>query len=189
LKAILDHLAERKANISIASTRPEGLAVAEALRSDINSQEQVMSGQQSALEYDKGAPGYRPGNATGVAQILASTDTRPAMIIVLTAQPESLRWWIEQTQAYYGGAPPPIAAGVSAALEIAASPYLDANAGQLKGNVSGLGGAVAYETQRGKAGQTSRQLDALVAGHMVIIVSTLAGAAFYAVDGSRRRVE
>ncbi len=188
-RAILEHLAERKANISIASTQPEGLAVAEVLRSGINSQEQVESGQQPKFEYAKESPGYRPGNATGVSQILASTDTRPAMIIVLAARPESLRWWIEQTQARYGDASPPIAAGVSAALEIAASPYLDAKADQLKGIVSGLGGAVAYETRRGTVEQTTRQLDALAAGHLVIIISMLAGAAFYAVGGSRRRGE
>jgi hypothetical protein len=187
-KAILEHLIERKVNISIASTQPEGLAVAEVLRGDINSQEQYVSEQQPKFEYAKESPGYRPGNATGVSQILASID-RPAMIIVLAAQPESLRWWIEQTRAHYGAAPPPIAAGVSAALEITSSPYLDANADQLKGIVSGLGGAVAYQTQRGTAGQTSRQLDALAAGHLVIIVSMLAGAAFYAVGGSRRRGE
>ena len=130
-KAILKHLTERKAKIFIASTQPEGLAVAEVLRGDIDSPEQDEAGQQPALEFEyaKESPGYRPGNATGVSQILASTDTRPAMIIVLAAQPESLRWWIEQTQAHYGDAKPPIAAGVSAALEIAASPYLDASVG------------------------------------------------------------
>jgi len=186
-RAILEHLAERKANISIATTQPEGLAVAEALRSDINAQEQVVSGQRPVLEYAKEAPGYRPGNATGISQILASTDTRPVMIIVLAAQPESLRWWIEQTRAHYGAASPPIAAGVSAALEIASSPYLDANADQLKGIVSGLGGAVAYQTQRGTAGQTPRQLDALAAGHLVIVVSMLAGAVLYAAGGLHRR--
>jgi hypothetical protein len=188
-KAIMEHLIEQKANVSIATTQPEGLAVAEMLRSDINSQEQDASGQQLKFEYAKESPGYRPGDATGVAQILASTSTRPALIIVLAAQPGSLRWWIEQTQAHYGDAAPPIAAGVSAALEIAASPYLDANAGQLEGIVSGLGGATAYETQRGTVGQTTRQLDALIVGHLVIVVSMLAGAVFYAVSGPRRREE
>jgi hypothetical protein len=186
-RAILEHLMERKANISIATTQPEGLAVAEALRSEINAQEQVVSGQRPVLEYAKEAPGYRPGNATGISQILASIDTRPTMIIVLTAQPESLRWWIEQTRAHYGAASPPIAAGVSAALEIASSPYLDANANQLKGIVSGLGGAVAYQIQRGTAAQTPRQLDALAAGHLVIVASMLVGAVLYAAGGLHRR--
>jgi hypothetical protein len=186
-RAILEHLIERKANIFIASTQPEGLAVAEVLRSDINSQEQVESGQQPKFEYAKESPGYRPGDATGVSQILASTGTRPTMIIVLVAQPESLRWWIEQTRAHYGDASPPMAAGVSTALEIVASPYLDANANQLEGIVSGLGGAVAYETQRGTAGQPSRRLDALAVGHLVIVISTLAGAALYIAGGSHRR--
>jgi hypothetical protein len=187
-KAILLHLNERGAAISIVTTQPEGLAVAEALRNDVNSQEQVTSGQRPALEYAAAAPGYRPGNAAGVAQILTSVD-RPAMIIVLAAQPASLRWWIEQTQAHYGASAPPIAAGVSAVLEIASSPYLDANANQLKGIVSGLGGAAAYEARRGATGQPSRQLDALAAGHLVIVTSMLIGAVLYAVGGSRRRGE
>jgi hypothetical protein len=185
-RALLSHLAERKATISIVTTQPEGLAVAEVLRSEINAQEEVVSEQQPALEYAKESPGYRPGNVTGVSHILASTNTRPAIIVVLTAQPESLRWWIEQTRVHYGTAPP-IVAGVSAVLEIVSSPYLDASADQLQGIVSGLGGAIAYEAQRGAAGQTTRQLDALAAGHLVVVVSMLAGAAFYIIGGSRGR--
>jgi hypothetical protein len=175
-RAILEHLVARQAKISVASTQPEGLAVARTLRSSIDS-----------LKYDEEA--YRPGNATGVSQILASTSTRPDLIIVLAAYPESMRWWIEQTRAHYGDASPPIAAGVSAALEIAASPYLDVNAHQLQGIVSGLGGATAYETRRGTAAQATRQLDALLAGHLLIVASMLAGAAFYAAGGPRRRGE
>jgi hypothetical protein len=172
---ILEHLVERNANIAIVSTQPEGMAIAQALGNNIDS-----------LTYDRETSGYRPGNAAGVSQILASSATRPSSIIVLTARLESLRWWIEQAQAHYGHTPPPIVAGVSASLEVAASPYLDANANQLQGVISGLGGAAAYETLRGK-GQTTRQLDALVAGHVVIIISMLVGAAFYTFGGSRRR--
>ncbi|MBN1976245.1 MAG: hypothetical protein JW918_02490, partial [Anaerolineae bacterium] len=188
---ILEHLAKRRATILIASTQAEGLAVAEALRKDINSQEQVVSGSQAAIEYSDQSPGYRPGNAAGAAQLLTSLDTDPSAIIVLTAQPETLRWWIEQTRAHYAGSPPPTAIGVSAALEIAASPYLDANANQLKGVVSGLGGATAYETRIGTrpdvAEEPAHQLDALMAGHMVVIVSMLAGAVVYAAAGTRGR--
>jgi hypothetical protein len=184
---VLEHLAERGASIFIASTQPEGLAVAQALRNSINSQDGVVSGTQAALEYDDKSPGYRPGNASGVAQLLAGVDPSPSLIIVLAARPEPLRWWIEQTEAHFRDDPPPIAAGVSAALEIAASPYLDAKADQLKGIVSGLGGAAAYEAQRGMVEETTCQLDALAAGHLIIVISMLAGAAIYAVGGSRRR--
>ena len=188
---ILEHLADQKATILIASTQAEGLAVAEALRNAINSQEKVASGVQAKVEYSDQSLGYRPGNATGAAQLLTSVDTDPSLIIVLTAQPEALRWWIEQTRVHYAGSPPPTAVGVSAALEIAASPYLDANANQLKGVVSGLGGATAYEARNrerhGEAEEPAHQLDALMAGHMVIIVSMLAGAAVYAAAGTRGR--
>jgi hypothetical protein len=188
---ILEHLAKQKATILIASTQAEGLAVAEALRNNINSQEQVVSGAQATIEYSDQSPGYRPGNATGAAQLLTDVDTDPALIIVLAAQPEALRWWIEQTRVHYTGSPPPTAIGVSAALEIAASPYLDANANQLKGVVSGLAGATAYEAKIRAQGsaeeEPAHQLDALMAGHMVIIVSMLAGAAVYAAAGTRGR--
>jgi hypothetical protein len=183
---ILEHLTAQGVNISIASTRPEGLAVAQALRGDINAREQVASGQRAALEYNEEGPGYRPGNAAGIAQILASIDTPPDLIVLLVAKPEPLRWWVEQTRAYYGADSPPIAAGVSAAIEIATSPYLDINANQLQGIVSGLGGAVAYEARQDTA-QTARQLDALLAGHVLIVISMLAGAAFYIVNKPRRR--
>ena len=80
---------------------------------------------------------------------------------------------------------------MSAALEVAASPYLDANANQLKGVVGGLSGAIAYEAQnneRHTAEETpSHQLDALLAGHIVVVISMLAGAAFYAATGTRGR--
>jgi hypothetical protein len=177
---ILKHLMEQKAVISAASTQPEGLAVAEALRIHINAE-----GQQ-ALEYSA-PPIYQPGNATGVARILARAETRPTLIIVLAAQPDPLRWWIEQAQAHYRGASPPIVAGVSAALEAATSPYFDANAGQLKGLVSGLSGAAAYETHRGATGKATQQLNALAAGHFAIVGLMLVGAAVYAFGGSRRR--
>ena len=186
---ILEHLAERKATILIASTQAEGLAVAQALQNSINSQTQVISGSLAALKYSDKSPGYRPGNAMGAAQLLTSVDNSPpSLIIVLAAQPEALRWWIEQTRAHYAGSPPPTAIGVSAALEIAASPYLDANANQLKGVVSGLGGATAYEAQNnirhGTAEEPAHQLDALMAGHFVIIISMLVGAAFYIAVGT-----
>jgi hypothetical protein len=190
-KPILEHLAERQANILVASTQAEGLAVAEALRKRINSQEPVVSGSQATLEYSDSSPGYRPGNATGAAQLLTDLDNAPSLVIVLAAQPEALRWWIEQTRTHYENSPPPTAIGISAALEIAASPYLDANANQLQGVVSGLNGATAYEAQirmqRGLAEEPAHQLDALLAGQVVIVISMLMGIVFYAAAGTQGR--
>ncbi len=169
---ILAHLLAQQAHIMVAATQPEGLAMAGGL---------VNVAPEDSY--------YRPGGATGVAQMLqaveARTGARPGLILVLTAQPTPLRWWIEQTRALYADATPPIIAGLSASLEPIASPYLDA--GQLDGTVSGLSGATTYETARGTQGEASRRFSALAAGHAVVIALMLAGAIIYALARPRRR--
>jgi hypothetical protein len=170
---IVEHLLAQQAHVVIASTQPEGLAMAAGL-----------------MHVATDGMLYRPGGATGVAQLLADvkaqTGAQPGLILVLAAQPAPLRWWVEQTRALYGAEEArPIVAGVSAALGPVASPYLDA--GQLGGMVSGLSGATAYEALRGTAGQAARRFNALAAGHAVIIALMLAGAVIYALAGPRRR--
>jgi hypothetical protein len=181
---ILQHLfdqLDREAHISIVSTRPDGLAVAAGLLDDIiESRGQYTETQYLSLN-------YRPGDATGVSQLLADADTPPKLIVVLTAQPGPLRWWIEQTHAR-GADATPIVAGISAALEPAASPYLDANAGQLAGAISGLSGAAVYEKQRGLTGPSTQwRLNALTIGHIAIVCLIVLGAVFYAPGSLRRR--
>ena len=170
---ILRHLLAQGAHISISSTRPEGQAIAARLLRDISASEE----QYTSL-------GYRPGDAAGVSQFLSTAGTRPALILILTAQPGPLRWWIEQTRALYGDALP-VVAGVSAALEPAASPYLDASAKQLVGAVSGLSGAAAYETLRNPAQQANPRLNALAAGHVAIVGLIILGAVFYVLGSPR----
>jgi hypothetical protein len=76
---------------------------------------------------------------------------------------------------------------VSAALEPAASPYLDASAGQLSGAIHGLSGAAAYEEHRGSDGEAIQRLNTLAAGHIAIVALMIIGAIFYTLTGSRRR--
>jgi len=173
---ILRHLRDQGAHISIVTTRPERLAVATGLLSHIQ-----VSEEQVTTPHD-----YRPGDATGVSQLLADAVPPPKLILVLTAQPGPLRWWVEQTYALYGDALP-IVAGTSAALEPATSPYLDVSAGQLEGAVNGLRGAAAYETRRGSAGRATQRLDTLAVGHIAVVGLMVLGAAFYAPSGLRRR--
>ena len=181
---LLRHLLGRGAHISIVSTRPEGMTVAAGLLERIvESDDQYTKDQYSLTN-------YRPGNATGVSQLLVSPGTPPNLILVLTAQPGPLRWWIEQTQAQ-GEDAPPMVAGVSAALEPAAGPYL-AGAGKLKGAVSGLGGAAVYERKLALSdsdASATRQLNALAVGHTAIVALIIVGAVLYALSGLRRREE
>ncbi len=182
-KPILQHLfnqLEQGAHIFIVSTRPEGLAMATGVLDDIIESEQYTETQYSLLD-------YRPGDAIGVSQLLTDVDTLPKLIVVLTAQPGPLRWWIEQTRAR-GAESTPIVAGISAALEPAASPYLDVSAGQLAGAISGLGGAATYERKRGIAEPATQwRLNALAMGHIAIVCLMIVGAALYAPGSLRRR--
>ncbi|MDY6877027.1 MAG: zinc ribbon domain-containing protein [Chloroflexota bacterium] len=181
---ILQHLLDQGAHISVVSTRPEGLAVAAGVLSDI-----VSSEEQYTLV------GYRPGDTTGVSQLLTDFDilsgeeteggTRHKLILVLTAQPGPLRWWIEQARVLSDT--PPVVAGVSTALGPAACPYLDASAGQLEGAVSGLSGAATYEAHRGLKGRATQLVNALAAGHAAVVGLTVIGAVVYAFGGARGR--
>jgi hypothetical protein len=183
---ILHHLLDQGAHISIVSTQPEGLVVAAGLLSDIAAPE----GQYTLTS-------YRPGDATAVSSLLTDADippgggteggTHPELIVVLTARPAPLRWWVEQARAL--GDTPPVVAGVSASLQIAASPYLDASAGQLKGAISGLSGAATYETHRGLAGWATQRLNALAAGHIAVVGLMVLGAIVYTFGGLRGSAE
>ncbi len=181
---ILRHLLDQGAHISVVSTRPEGLAMAAGLLSDIVSSEERYT-----------LVNYRPGDATGVSQLLTDCeilpgggtdgDTHHRLILVLTAQPGPLRWWIEQTRAL--GDAPPVVAGISTALAPAAYPYLDTSAGQLEGAISGLSGAATYEAYRGLGGRATQRINALAAGHAAVAGLMVLGAIIYAFGGVRGR--
>jgi len=171
---VLRHLVERGAQMSIVSTRPENQAVAEGLLSAI------------AAPLDQYTYSYRPGDATGVSQLLTDALVQPRMILVLTARPGPLRWWVEQTQARYGDTIP-VVIGMSAALESAASPYQDTRAGQVEGAIYGLSGAAGYETLLGSPEQITGQLNALALGHLAIVGLMILGALFYTLGGLQGR--
>jgi len=172
---ILRHLLDQGAQISVVSTRPQGLAVAEGLLSTIGPSDQ---------RYPRR---YKPGDATGVSNLLADAGN-PSLIFVVTARPGPLRWWVEQARSL-PDEPPPVVGGVSAALESAASPYLDANAGQITGAIHGLSGAAAYEALRSSPGQAHRRLNTLALGHAAIVGLMILGAAFYTLGGLHGRAK
>ena len=186
---ILRHLIDRGAGVSIASTRPDGLTVAARVWDDTwkviqdHPTPEEEPGQYYEPEY-----AYRPGDATGVSQLLAQASGSPTLIVVLTARSAPLRWWVEQVYAKYETAPP-VVAGVSAAVEAAASPYLDASAGQLRGTVSGLSGAAVYEKHRGTGVQAAERLNAMAAGHAAIVILMLAGGGIHTLIRPRSREE
>ena len=176
---MLRHILDQGAEIAAVSTRPEGKRVAESLLGDI------IASEAQYTETQLKSSSYRPGNAIGVSQLLANAGPY-RFILVLTAQPGSLRHWVEQTEVR-GEDASPLIAGLSAALEPAATPYLDATAGQLEGSISGLSGAAAYETLRGSPGHAAQRIDALAAGHAAIAGLMMLGAVFHALRNPRGR--
>jgi len=170
---VLTHVLERGAQISIVTTRPDGLLIAEAMMARI-------ADAKDQYRFI----GYRPGAATAISQLLTATDRAPTLLLILTSRPMPLRLWIEQASARSGDRLPLVAVG-SAALEPVASPYLDANAGQLGGAIHGLQGAAAYEALRESAGSATQRLDALAAGHLAIVVLIIVGAVAHVLGGPK----
>jgi hypothetical protein len=166
-RPVLRHVIDQGVSVSIVSTRPDGPLIASALMSEI-----AESSDQYTLL------GYRPGAAAAVSHVLTVDDEPPTLLLVLTSRPAPLRRWVEQARAHYGDQLPVVLAG-SAALEPAASPFLDAGAGQLSGSIHGVSGAAAYEALRGLPSDATQRLNALAAGHLAIVFLMVVGATFY----------
>ncbi|HIE39618.1 MAG TPA: hypothetical protein EYP77_11240 [Anaerolineae bacterium] len=196
---ILRHLLEQGSRLVVVSTRPEGPAVAQALLTALTSEEE-RSRRVANL-------GYQPGQATGIQDLLTGPDQRTeintglpaaqtdamrgvhtaadvAMIVVLAAQPDDLRAWVEQTSLTHPDLP--LVAGVSARVEPLATPYLDPGTGQLQGLVSGLIGATAYEEQLGTGGRAGFYLNSLGVAQLGMVALMLLGGLIFLAGGRRR---
>jgi hypothetical protein len=176
-RPVLEHVIDQGADVTIVSTRADGPLVASSLMSQI-----VDSPDQYTLLI------YRPGAATAISQFLTGAVPSPTMLLVLTSRAAPLRRWVEQARAHYGDQLTMTLAG-SAALEPAASPYLDASAGQLAGSIHGLKGAAAYEALREAGGDATQRLNALAAGHLAIVSLIIAGAIFYGLNRAQEGSE
>ncbi|HEY75638.1 MAG TPA: zinc ribbon domain-containing protein [Thermoflexia bacterium] len=163
-QTLLRHILDRGGRLILVSTRPEGPALADRLLSAL-----VEAADREARVVNLG---YQPGQASGVQGLLANLARRPVypagvpasempamegvssaedvnLVVVLGGQDEDVLTWIEQTSARYPDLP--VVAGVSARVEVSASPYLErAGAGALKGLVVGLPGATVYQDLRGE---------------------------------------
>ncbi len=99
-------------------------------------------------------------------------------ILVISATPDTVRAWVEQTQTQ---SQTQLVAAVSAGAEPLVRPYYES--GQLKGLVSGLRGAAQYEKQSGVGGQASGALwDAFSWGLTTTLLLLVAGL-FYGLVG------
>lgn len=172
---VIEHLIDSGGHLSIVSTRPDAPPVAAALMNKVTDAKE----QYTLL-------GYRPGGGIAVSHLLAATDQRPKLLVILTSRPGPLLRWVEQVHARYGDQIQ-VAAVTSALLEPVTSPYLDANAEQLGAAIHGFREAASYEALQGRPGEATRQLDTLAVGHVTIVTLMVVGAAIYGIGGTRRK--
>jgi hypothetical protein len=133
-KVIFGHLLTRGAHIKAASLNPLGPGLAQSIWDGIDAKIQA-SGAFSNT-------GFRPGQSIGVQNLLIESGPI-ALVIDLAGSPDSVRWWAEQIAVSRLNVP--LVAGVSAAAEPLALPYVQS--GQVKGLVTGAAGAMVYARQ------------------------------------------
>jgi hypothetical protein len=133
-RVIFGHLLTRGAHIKAASLNPLGPGLAQSIWNGIDPKIQA-SGAFSNT-------GFRPGQSIGVQNLLIESGPI-ALVIDLAGSPDSVRWWAEQITVSRLNVP--LVAGVSAAAEPLALPYVQS--GQVKGLVTGAAGAMVYARQ------------------------------------------
>ncbi|RMF38315.1 MAG: hypothetical protein D6759_01095, partial [Chloroflexi bacterium] len=189
-RVLLRHLAQRQARILTLSLRPEGALLAQLALSGLNREVGYLPDQ------DYVNLGYLPGEAVAIRRLsrqgggfygrdlrgrklntLPVIQSAPAieevsLVVILEADPEALRWWVEQAAIPLGR---PLVAGVSAAIAPLARPYRESE--QLRGLVSGLAGAADYERLLGEgpSAPATLRLDAQMLAQVAIVLLILLG--------------
>jgi hypothetical protein len=188
VRDLLDH----QARVVAVSLRPEGAAMAQRLLDRFESE--YPYGQRTLNL------GYLPGQTIGVRS-LAFLSTAPlfqggeqtmsrypawqdvgglddvALIVDVADNPLAVRWWVEQLGPGTSANRPMVAA-VSAAADPTIRPYynsIDPKAGQLRGLISGITGAAAYENRRQQPGRAVGSLAAQSVVHLGLVVFSLGG--------------
>jgi hypothetical protein len=166
-ESIIHHLAQRQARIIFTSLKPEGAGLAQQVIDDVLSQHSYLAGKDyinlgylpgeavavRSLEFlptafrDRAFDGneLEPGLVFGDSESFALS--KMALVAVLTADAQNMRWWVEQTTSLEEELDKelPLVAGVSAAIEVLVRPYYDMSSRQIDGLVVGLPGAADYE--------------------------------------------
>jgi hypothetical protein len=189
--ALMEHLAGQSAAVYTISSRPTGPAMAEMALSEVH--EQTRTPGWVNLGYlaggTKGISALTAGTLPGVVSPLSFdyqnqptglTSTRlddldPALVIVVAAQAEDLRAWVEQISPSAGY---PIVAAMSVSSTPMTIPYVQS--GQVAALVSGINDAVSY---RALENQTPSPLlaakwNAQALGGAAAAAMILAGAVF-----------
>jgi hypothetical protein len=193
--AVIDHLMIKGAFLTLVSTTPTGPIQAENLVQHVN---QISNHQyRSPMHYTN--LGFIPGGLAGILSFVhnprqtlpstmdgelawdlpnlqaVTTIANFAMVMVVTENPELGRAWIEQTHTGLHGIP--LLMVTSAQAEPLIRPYFQSNPRQVAGMVSGIAGAVAYESSFGRRGSASQSWSAFSIGLLVASLLIVLGGA------------
>lgn len=190
-EVIVRDLLESQARVVAVSLRPEGAGMAQRLLN--NFQDEYPYGEHTLNL------GYLSGQMAGVRSLaFLSTATsfqgqQPvadypawrdvvslddvALIVDVSDNPLTVRWWVEQvgpgTLANRS-----VVAAVSSAADPTVRPYynqIDPKMGQLHGLISGVTGAAAYENRVRQPGRATNSLAAQSIAHLGLVVAGLGG--------------
>ncbi len=173
-ETLLDHLKSNEVDIIAVSTLPDGAGIVHSLLASKSITNQLAPGDAV----------YLPGTSYGVARFLRmEREPSPALLLVLSARSERLRWWIEQNavanQIQMG-------AGVSASVGPWATPYLQ-DQEIIDGWLVGYPDIVAYRAVRDLPNTIYRSLlGALMFTHWIAFAVLILGAIFNFITGRKR---
>jgi hypothetical protein len=189
--AVLTHLLQREARLVFISTQPTGPATAERLlQEEDSSQPAVATGDYTNLGYLSGGMAALrsflndPRSATfSVTSLSLDPWSNPtldaiehvsdfALVVLVSSNAEDVRAWIEQSSAEL---PNGLVAITSAQAAPLLRPYLQSQPQTLKGMVSGVQGAVFYESLRAQDGDGRVMWDAYSFGLGAIALLILLG--------------
>jgi len=189
---LLEHLGERGVPVAFISSQPNGTMLGEGL--------QMLSEQQGVKMPTRIADfGYVPGGSGGLRRLGgnfretvngANVDwSQPAlasihslsdfsMILVVAANPQSLRDWVEQVHTAVPNTP--IVAVVSAASDALVFPYTEGSKPAIWGLVAGFAGAQAYRAAYlpgtlAVSGVAAMRWQAFAGGTLAILITLIAG--------------
>ncbi len=177
-EALLSQLVEREVRVLAVSTLSTGEPL---IQMELDwARTQIMEDEARELIN----VGYLPGGSAAVAQFLTNLES-PDLLLVLSARPARLRWWLEQN-ALLATQKTPVGIGSSAALGPLAKAYFDLPLAQ--GGMVGLAGATAYWQVRGlPAYESTLRMNALMLTQWLTAGLLVVGAGYYLIVDRKGR--
>jgi hypothetical protein len=198
--AVLSHMMNKGAFLTLVSTSPSGPILAERMIDNLNQS----STRQGNLFTSYANLGYVPGGTTGLISLAQSPqktvpytldnvviwDSAPldrivsvadfSMVLVITENPETARAWIEQVQPSLEPMGTPLIMVVSAQAGPLVLPYYQGSSKQVQGLLVGFPDGVAYNSLTGQGDLDLGSWDAfslsMLITEIILVVGAVVGA-------------